>query len=232
MGLHPYHLEDVTLSFIAQGPEIAIRDLEGRFYGGRLEGNANFYPTRGMSNFQFEVAGRMQDVDLSRLLSAVQQRPVEQFSGLVSSVFAVNGELGDATRHSYVGQGRVSIRKGVLNQFPVFGIFSQLLTKLYPGLGYIRQTELDTAFRLRDGRVSMDELRLNGTLFSVRAHGSVTLEHDLDFRVQLQLLRGGLLADLVRFVTSPLTKIFEFHLGGRSFFPWTEQPVVTGLKSL
>lgn len=108
----------------------------------------------------------------------------------------------------------MNIRDGYLFQIPLRWQLSQWLSKLYSGLGFATQTEFDSAFVIRDGHVHSDEARLKGTLVSLRGEGDYYFDERLDLTVQVQLLQKGLVADAVRWVTSPVTKLLEFRLGG------------------
>ena len=49
---------------------------------------------------------------------------------------------------------------------------------------------------------------------SVKAAGDYTFDGRLDYRVEVQLLRGGPIATLVRLATLPVTRLLEFRLTG------------------
>ena len=51
-------------------------------------------------------------------------------------------------------------------------------------------------------------------MFSVKAAGDYSFDGDLDYRVEVQLLRSGPVAALVRLATLPVTRLLEFHLTG------------------
>ena len=58
------------------------------------------------------------------------------------------------------------------------------------------------------------DVQLKGTLFGVKASGDYAFDTALDFRVEVQLLRSGPVAALVRLATLPVTRLLEFHLTG------------------
>ena len=55
---------------------------------------------------------------------------------------------------------------------------------------------------------------LEGDVLSAHARGEYRLEDDLDFTVQVQMLRAGAVAQLLRTATFPLTKLLAFYIGG------------------
>lgn len=50
--------------------------------------------------------------------------------------------------------------------------------------------------------------------FSVKATGDYFLDGNLNYRVEVQLLRNGTLATIVRLATLPVTRLLEFRLTG------------------
>ena len=112
------------------------------------------------------------------------------------------------------GQGRLRIRKGHLLRMPLFGGLSRYLSMLLPGFGYASQGEFNATFKVADGRIESDDMHLLGQLISLSGKGSVGFDGSLDVTVQVRFLKEGLTADVVRFLTSPLTTALEFQLSG------------------
>lgn len=127
-----------------------------------------------------------------------------QITGLVSDAF------GPATR----GGGALVIEDGAILKTPLFGGLSDLLSRLVPGLGFVSQTDLTCTYRIEDGAIYSDDVRLSGDLISMRADGEIEFDGAIRMRVEVQLLRRGPFAALLRLLTMPVTKLFEFRLSG------------------
>ncbi len=65
---------------------------------------------------------------------------------------------------------------------------------------------------------------MQGTVFSAKGAGHYSFAGDLDFRVEVQLLRSGPVAALVRLATLPVTRLLELRLTG-TFEEPTWRPV-------
>ena len=89
-----------------------------------------------------------------------------------------------------------------------------MLSQLLPDFSAFAQTEAGGDFAIRNSRIYSRDIRLEGTVFSVKANGSFGFDNTLDYVAEVQLLRGGMVAKLVRLATLPVTRLLEFRLGG------------------
>jgi len=110
----------------------------------------------------------------------------------------------------------MNITEGRIFQIPLFGGLSDFLTRVIPGMSVLlRQTDVQASFVIADGKIHSDEILIEGDIFSLVGQGDYYLDGTLDFTVQVKLLRKHTLAaDVFRFVTHPVSKMLEFHLGG------------------
>ena len=68
---------------------------------------------------------------------------------------------------------------------------------------------------IKDGKVYSDEILIKGDILSLKGKGDYSFNGELDFDVQVKLLRKHtLIGEVIQLVTLPVSKMFEFHLGG------------------
>jgi hypothetical protein len=99
---------------------------------------------------------------------------------------------------------------------PLFGDFSEFMTKIIPGLDLIlKQSDLKSKFTVNNGLITSDKIAVEGDVLSLKAYGEYMLGGELDFDVQVKLMKEHTLGGKVfRFLTYPLSKLFEFKLKG------------------
>ncbi len=134
----------------------------------------------------------------------------------MSAEFLIEGMTGKDTIGSLKGHGALRISDGRVFMMPVFGGLSEFMTKIIPGLDLVlKQSDLKTKFVIDKGYIITDKVAVEGDVLSLKAYGSYMLKGDLDFDVQVKLLKehtfGG---KVVRFITYPISKLFEFSLKG------------------
>ena len=88
------------------------------------------------------------------------------------------------------------------------------MQKVLPGFNLFAQTDASMNFKIGDGKVLAEKAEVEGSLFSVRGEGTYGFDNQLDFEVELQLLKGGFLAKLIRLATLPVTHLLKIHVTG------------------
>lgn len=195
---------------------VEVLDVAGEIGGGTATGTAVFHlPDEGRprTTYRIEAAGR--NVRTRALLPPLPGRTVPDDLGRARGRFIVAGRIGVGEGAGVEGGGELYVSRAQLMQIPLLGPLSRLLNAVVPGLGMMEQTAFEMTFTIRDGRVHTQNARLLGDTLSLAARGSCAFTGDLDFTVQAQLLRRGLVANVVRTVTLPVTKLLEFDLTGR-----------------
>ena len=130
------------------------------------------------------------------------------------AVGAVRGELQGGGSKNAAGAGRISISNGMLFETGLFAGLTAILQKVLPGFNLFAQTDASMDFTIGGGKVRTENAAVEGALFSVSGEGEYRFDNQLDFEVELQLLRGGLLARLVRLATLPVTHLLKIHVTG------------------
>ncbi len=184
-------------------------------YGGRATASVVVSPDERTKHYQLEVKAKLEDADMRRVILAVRpQAEVPEKGGTLSGRIELTGLLAKGEAKSFKGSGKLRIEDGDLYKIRIFGGLSRYLSAIFPGLGFAAQNDLEGPFTIAEGKVETDALMLEGSTLSVMARGTYTFDQKLDFNVEVKPLRKGGVADVVRFITMPVTKLFEFHLGG------------------
>ncbi len=201
--------------------DLSVRGLRFRFtnavataYGGQFAGTAALYPVGNDANWRYEVDCSARGASLSNLLTASLGQPVGDLRGTVDGAVRVGGYIGQGTGPAVTGAGHVDVRGGLLFQTKLFSGLSAILSKIMPEFTLFAQTDASGDFTIRNSRVHSRNVQLQGTVFSAKGAGHYSFAGDLDFRVEVQLLRSGPVAALVRLATLPVTRLLELRLTG------------------
>ncbi len=175
--------------------------------------------------WRYEVAmDSVESVQIDQLLEASLGKPVEKLRGALDATGKISGMIGQGQGPTVTGSGTAKIRNGFLMETKLFAGLSYLLSKIMPSFSAFAQTEATGDFAIRNSRIRSEDIRLEGTVFSVKAGGSYGFDNTLDYVAEVQLMRGGVVASLVRWATMPVTRLLEFRLGGTLADPtWKPQ---------
>jgi hypothetical protein len=213
MGRQSVLAERATFRLQARGGTYVSTNLAGTAYGGPFTGTVRVFRDAGSTNHQFEVAGTFTNASLAGLVAA-RVKGDRELTGKVAGALTVSGlaeqALGPATR----GRGHLRVQEGTVLRLPVLGGLSRLLSLIYPGLGFASQTDFTCTYVIRNREIISEDARLEGDVLSMKADGRYAFDGNVRFKVQVQLLRRGPLAAVLRFVTMPVTKLLEFQLSG------------------
>lgn len=216
LGVGPFKTGYARTDLYWLGQRIALTNIQAALYEGTVEGALAIEMDSGPASAGgWSARGKVSDVLFEEVVRMVAHKEGEPHRGRLGGTFDLRADLGEDWRRSAVGQGTVSITDGRVLALPLFGGLSKILSRVYPGLGFARQTDLYADWDLAAPRVAMKPVRMEGSFFSLRAEGLYEMiEHQLDFDVEFQLLREGLVSTVLRVVTRPLTKLLEFDLEG------------------
>lgn len=207
---------DFSLNIAADTVE--LHDIAGSMFGGKFGGSACF-SLSDEAEFPdcFEAQLKVLNMNFNTLAHAwLKGERSASYQGHLSLDLCLSGLMDISEFDHLTGQGQVLISDGSIFKIPIFGGLSDLLGKLVPGLNSVmRQTDARAFFTIRDGKITSDEILIEGNVFSLRAAGSYYLDGRLDFRAQLVFLRQeSLPAKVLRIITLPVSKIIEFELKG------------------
>ncbi|MCX7008604.1 MAG: hypothetical protein NTY53_15355, partial [Kiritimatiellaeota bacterium] len=207
--------------------DLAVRDahftftnVHGIFCGGPFAGAVDLSNVEVITNCRYSVnltitnanSARLSELVRAQFMTGAPATTNGVLSGDLSAQVQVAGWL-DPWK-SIEGNGQLYIHNGSILQVRLFGGLSKILSKLYPGLGYLSQTEFLMPFTLGNGKFKSDDISIKGTVISLKGHGDYQLGGELNFQTQVQLLRSGIAAEILRILTFPVTKLLEFKLVG------------------
>ena len=197
------------------GQYLVLTNVAANFYGGDGAGGAyfDFRATNYGCNFNFAVA--VTNVDVRRLAQDLSGTNSGLVEGTLTGGAVVTDGNSDSWR-SWNGLGAAELRDGVLWNVPVFGILSQALNTVAPGLGNNRATEATAQFVMTNGVARSDSLRIHTGTMELRYVGTVDLTGGVNAHVTALLLRNTpMIGSVVSTVLWPVSKIFECQVGGR-----------------
>ena len=197
-----------------KGYGVEISNLEAGIYGGHVRGGMRFYPVLSDSNWRYELAMDSEDLEFGQFLDATFGMGTNEVRGRLTGGGTLSGYISDRWAETMGGSGKATLKDGWLFQVPVFNGLTSVLQLVLPDFSFFAQTDASAAYDIHDGRVWVKDATIEGSLFSVAGEGSYGLDNTLDFDVEVQLMRGGLFARLVRLVTMPLTRMLKFTVTG------------------
>lgn len=213
-GYDRWEADTASFELSAQGHRLRFTNVAATAYGGQFSGAGTLYPVSRDSNWRYEVELTAKDARLADLLSASFAKPAGELRGTLDATAKLGGYVGAGTGPLVTGAGHVDVRGGLLFQTRLFSGLSAILSRIIPDFTLFAQTDASGNFTIRNSRVSSRDIQLQGTVFGVKAAGDYRFDGALDYRVEVQLLRGGPIAAIVRLATLPVTRLLEFRLTG------------------
>jgi len=207
----------------AVGRHVAVTGATGAVYGGTFAGHATFdLPDGAEARTRYRVKGRIDDADFTAILRAVTDRIEQSHEGRMSGLVDLSGFIGAGQGRTATGSGSIHVEDGRLLEIPIFGGFSRHIARVIPGVAFTSQSDFHADFRIAGGRAVTENAELQGDLLTMQARGAYGFDRSLDFVVEAKLLREGLVAEVVRLLTLPVTKLLEYDLNGSLTAPqWT-----------
>jgi hypothetical protein len=199
-----------------------LSEVYTKFYDGQATGSAafNFQPP-GRAGMDYQFALATTNTSLQKLVTDLFPG-TNRLEGSLSGVLYVTS-ANTADEDSVEGYGNVTLRDGLIWNFPVFGVFSPVLNGIYPGMGNSRATAATGHFRISNSVVHSDDLDIRTTGMRLQYRGNVDLEGRVNARAEGSLLRDmPIVGTVVSTVFWPVTKLFEYKVTGTLKEPKTE----------
>jgi len=213
-GYTQWEADTAMFDIEVAGRRIRITNATATAYGGTVSGHGVVYPVGGDRDWRYEADLAAANVRLNDFLTASFERPMGELRGTFNGTGRLGGYVGPGTGPTVAGTGDVDIREGLLFQTKLFSGLSTILSKVFPDFHLFAQTDARGSYAIRNSRVYSRDIMLEGSLFSAKGSGHTTFQGDLNYRVEVQALRGGPVAALVRLATRPVTRLLEFRLTG------------------
>ncbi len=211
-------LTDLTGKLFFNDERVKIDSAKAVLFGGTLKGEADIPLNKSKSNHV--AALRFSDVDFTSLTKLYFG--YDESQGKLNGTYNFNGR-GDDGR-TMRGEGELTVTEGNVFAIPFLGPFSDILSKIVPGIGYNSARKASMAFAISDGIITTKNFAIEGRGFSMFGNGRIWFlddRMDFDMRINMQGLPG-----LVFF---PVSKLLEYHADSKFSKPEWRPKVIPNL---
>jgi hypothetical protein len=218
-GVGRFVADEAAFTVLTQGATSRVEQVTGMLYGGTVEGSGLVVAPRDGADaaLRYHATGSVRGADFEQLVATARpELGLRELSGRMSLNLDIEGPLGTNWWSEVRGSGDVEVREGRVFMLPVFGGLSGYLARIIPGVDFmLTQRDFSSAFVLEQRRIRSDRISVEGSVLSLQGKGSCGFDRTLDVAVQVKLLKDDpLIAKVVRLITWPLSKLFEFRLTG------------------
>ncbi len=194
------------------GQHLALSNVNLQFYGGSATGEAAFDFHHGApTDYRFALATT--NTELQTLMGDLFARTYDLRGALSGKLVVTNANTADL--QTWNGFGDLQLQNGLIWDIPVFGVFSDVLNGMSPGLGSSRASAGTCTFGITNGVIRSADLDIRATGLRLQYKGTVDFEGNVKARVEAGLMRDvWLVGPVVSTVLWPVTKLFEYKVGG------------------
>lgn len=214
VGRSNWMADRCSFTLDARGGRYLATNIVGEAYGGTFTAALLVEADPLGTGHVMTIGADFTNAALARLAARRTHTTDAELEGLLSGFVVVSGIVENLRGPATAGHGALRIDHGALFRLPLLGGLSKVLSMIYPGLGFASQTDLHCTFVIEDGAVRTEDARMEGDVLSMRAEGRYEFTGKVRFNVEVQLLRRGPVAAVLRFVTMPVTKLLEVQLSG------------------
>jgi hypothetical protein len=215
-----FHLPRVAARVRWVTNTVVITNFAGALHGGGLHGNLAFdlAPERSAD---FSFALQFTNASLPGFIADVTGKP-NKLEGTVAGAVTVTS-ANTADWRSWQGFGEVRLADGLLWDIPIFGLFSPVLNAINKDLGSSRAKEAKGRFTLTNSVIYTKDLEILSPPARLHYDGTVDFAGVVNANVEAEMFRDTfLVGPLLSFLTSPMTKIFEYRVTGTLGNPRSE----------
>lgn len=214
VGLRWWKLSPQNLTGLVrwQGEYLSLTNISADFYGGALNGWAAFdFTQKGGADFQFDA--EFKNCALKPFINSFNSKP-NKLEGLLDGRLIVE-KANSADWDSWNGRGSASITNGLIWDIPIFGLFSDLLNEVSPGLGNSQASRGGGTFTMTDSVILTDDLEIASPTFQMLYKGTIDFNRNLDAVVDMDILKGwGDVGKAINFMATPLRRVFRSSVKG------------------
>ncbi len=223
-------LRDASGEFHLKGCDVMFTNVTAKSTrGGSLSGNGRIsIPDFKQDNAKFKVDITCRDVPLTDVAETFKVDLGDRY-GRVDANVSFSGPIASNAVSRLSGEGHVTSRDGHIAQMKIFACLTEYLARHVPGIaGLVNQSHGSIDFAITNGVFSTSNLRVEGEIFSIQAHGSYDIPKDsLDFTARVTLTKNeSFLGKLATPITWPFANLsrmlFDFKIQGPIDNPsWT-----------
>ncbi len=213
------YAEDVQFTLRGSGVTNYIENFSGDMCNGKIVADgyvftANNIVATNKGGYKYNI--NLTDVRFDELIRILGTGKSHGYSGRIALNTELYGVLNNDFLSTMEGSGHVSVDKGEVFSLPIFGGLSRFMTKAIPGLDFVlRQSDASADFVVGNGKVTTDKLHIDGDVLSLTGDGSYYFDKKLDFEIRVKLLKSHtFVAKVIGTITYPISKLFEFKVGG------------------
>jgi hypothetical protein len=215
-----FHLPHVTGHVHWLGQQLTLSNIRADFYGGQASGSAQFhFRPGGEADYKFAVFAT------NALLGPLTKDMFEVTNRLEGRLWGnlVVTNASTANVQTWDGYGDLHLRDGFIWEIPIFGIFSDVLNGMVPGLGNSRASAGTCTFIITDGIIRSEDMDIRSTGMRLQYHGTLDFDGKINARVEAGILRDmPLFGQVFSTVLWPVTKLFEYKVTGTLGTPKAE----------
>lgn len=217
IGLGNLLTDEYSFDLSIKGRTNTLSNFEGRLFDADFEAAVEVVSPADDSGAAWYTARfNTHNADFEQVAEMLGADPSQDYMGKFSTRLNLAGPV--STNHAELVEGNVyvKVRDGRIFLLPVFGDLSRQMAKIVPGIDFVlRQGDATAEFVVKDGKMHTDEVRVEGDVLSLKGKGDYHFNRDLDFTVQLTLMKSHpLVGKVLRMITWPISKLFEFRLKG------------------
>ena len=207
-----FHVPEIQGHVHWLGQQLTLSNVQVGFYGGQATGSAHFdFHPREQTDYQFAVTAT--DVLLQPLATDLLLKTNHLEGKLSGTLVITNANTADM--QSWNGRGALNLRDGLSWDIPIFGIFSDGLNGMVPGLGSSRANAGTCTFVVTTGIIHSDDVEISSTGMRLQYRGTLDFQGHVNARVEAGVLRDmWLVGPVVSTVLWPVTKVFEYKVTG------------------
>jgi hypothetical protein len=200
-----------TIHWLAQ--TLILTNVASAFYGGEADGFANFDFRPAHEGADYQFMADVTNVDLHALTAGLSSLTNHLEGALAGKLVVTHADTRDW--RTWDGYGHAELRDGLIWDEPIFGILSPVLNAVSPGLGSSRATDASAGFTITNGVIFTESLEIRATMAQLQYAGTVDMAGNVNMRVNALLLRNTpVIGWWVSLVSTPFTKLFEYHVTG------------------
>ena len=207
-----FHVSEVAGHVHWLGQHLTLSNIHLGFYGGQAQGAAafDFHPGQP-TDYHFAVMTT--NTDLQTLIADLFASTNHLKGTLNGSLFITNANT--ANLQTWNGFGSLQLHDGLIWDIPIFGLFSDVLNGLSPGLGSSRASAGTCSFGITNGVIRSSDLEIRSTAVRLQYRVTVDFEGRVKARVEAWPMRDvWLVGPVVSAVLWPVTKLFEYKVSG------------------
>lgn len=215
IGIGSLIADECRFNVIMNGSTCRLTNISGSICDGQFNARAQI-GFGGEAKGRVDFGCELKACDFSKVASTMGASVSNKVSGKFNLDMAGSFLLSSNVLESVTAKGQMSVVDGRVFQLPVFGGLTRIMTKIIPGLDFVlRQSNMKSLFEVANGRVSSEKISIDGGVLSLTARGAATFDGQLDYAVQLTLMKEHtVVAKVLRAVTWPISKLMEFRLKG------------------